>query len=73
MAVGVLMSNYGESEQYIFDAIKSISRNKQRRISSVAHEIITKHDRIYQTDGNSALSASSLQNWLTDNITMQKR
>jgi hypothetical protein len=57
MAVGVSMSNYGVSEQHIFDALKSISRNKQHRISSVAHEIITKHDRA----------------WLTHNITMQKR
>lgn len=73
MAVGVLMSNYGESEQHIFDAIKSISRNKQRRISSVAHEIITKHDRTYQTDGDQTVSASSLQTWLSNNITMQKR
>jgi hypothetical protein len=73
MAVGVLMSNYGESEQHIFDAIKSISRNKQRRISSVAHEIITKHDRAYQTDSNPTLSASSLKAWLKNNITMQKR
>lgn len=72
MAVGVLMSNYGESEEHIFDAIKSISRNKQRRISSVAHEIITKHDKIYQNDGDRALS-SSLGAWLTNNITMQKR
>ena len=73
MAVGVLMNSYGESEQDIFDAIKSISRNKQRRISSVAHEIITKHDRIYQADGNSTISTPSLQAWLTNNITMQKR
>ncbi len=73
MAVGVLMSNYGESEQHIFDAIKSISRNKQRRISSVAHEIITKHDRTYQTAGDPTVSASSLQTWLSNNITMQKR
>lgn len=70
MAAGVLMNNYGESEQYVFDAIKSISRNKQRRISSVAHEIITKHDRIYQADSK---PVSSLQTWLTNNITMQKR
>jgi hypothetical protein len=34
MAVGVLMNNYGESEQHIFDALKTISRNKQRSLSS---------------------------------------
>jgi hypothetical protein len=73
MAVGVLMNNYGESEQHIFDAIKTISRNKQRRISSVAHEIITKHDKIYQADDNPTLLVSNLQTWLTKNITMQKR
>jgi len=70
MAVGVLMNNYGESEQHVFDSIKSISRNKQRRISSVAHEIITKHDGINQAEGN---SASSLKAWLTDNITVKER
>lgn len=73
MAVVVLMSNYDESEQHVFDAIKSISRNKQRRISSVAHEIITKHDRAYQPDSIPTLSASSLQSWPTHNITIQQR
>tara|TARA_R110002153_G_scaffold107109_4_gene246912 strand:+ start:77166 stop:77816 length:651 start_codon:yes stop_codon:yes gene_type:complete len=73
MAVGVLMNNYSESEQHVFDSIKSISRKKQRRISSVAHEIISKHDGIYQAEGNPTLSESNLQIWLTNNITMQKR
>lgn len=73
MAVGVLMNNYGQSEQHVFDSMKSISRHKQRRISSVAHEIITKYDQINHTQENPTLSASSLQSWLTNNITMKKR
>tara|TARA_R110002049_G_scaffold295369_1_gene482710 strand:+ start:48 stop:698 length:651 start_codon:yes stop_codon:yes gene_type:complete len=73
IAVGVLMNNYGESEQYVFDAIKAISRNKQRRISSVAHEIITKHNERSQTDVNLKAPTSNLETWLTKNITVKER
>jgi len=68
IAVGVLMNNYGESEQYVFDALKVISRNKQRRISSVAQEIITKHNEYELTQ-----KSSSLETWLANNITVKKR
>lgn len=73
MAVGVLMNSYGQSEQHVFESLKSVSRNKQRRISSVAHEIITKHDGRNQDGNNLTLSASCLQSWLTNNITMKNR
>lgn len=73
MAVGVLMNNYGQSEQHVFDSIKAICRNKQRRISSVAQEIITKHNGINPNLENPTLSAASMQTWLTDNITVKKR
>ncbi|HEC58087.1 hypothetical protein LCGC14_1273110 [marine sediment metagenome] len=74
MAVGVLMTHYGKSEQYVFDSLKTISRNKQRRISSVANEIIAKHNEDTQTDKpDIRLKSSDLHAWLTDNITMKKR
>lgn len=73
VAIGMLMNNYGESEQYVFDSLKAISRNKQRGISSVAHEIISKHNEDNQTDLNPKSSTSSLQTWLTNNITMKER
>ena len=72
MAVGVLMNNYGESEQRVFDSLKTISRNNQRKISSVAQEILAKHsERNYQADDNK--QASSLHTWLSNNITVQVR
>lgn len=74
IAVGVLMNNYGETEHHVFDCLKAISRNKQRRISSVAQEIIAKHnERNHTTDINLKSPPSSLQTWLTDNITIKER
>jgi len=72
IAVGVLMNNYGESEQHVFDSLKTISRNKQRRISSVAEEIITKLNEHNHADIK-LNSLSNLQTWLTANITIKQR
>lgn len=68
IAVGVLMNSYGESEQSVFDSLKTISRNKQRRLPSVADEVIKKH-----TEQHLKSPTSSLQAWLTDNITVKQR
>lgn len=73
IAVGILMNNFGESEHHVFDALKTVSRNKQRRISSVANEIIIKHNERNQTNMNQQLSPSNLQTWLADNITIKER
>jgi hypothetical protein len=71
IATGLLMGKTGLSADHIFDEVKAISRQKQRRISDVATEIIQVLSSEMMSTEKKMVKARPIRNltrWLEENI-----